>query len=185
MPLDRRFQLVGEAWTVRYGPVGTDGGTVGDYIDDVGAGHVVVLDNSGRCDATVWGDLLTSTAHLRGVAGVAIDGVSRDLDRAIETGFPVFSRGTWMRTGKDRVRVEAVQEPVVLGGVRVMPGDWLRGDADGVVVVPARRVGDIVAAAEEIRRAEDKIRCAIAGGTPLRQARADLAYHSLQTRRAG
>ena len=184
MPLDRGFQLVGEAWTVRYGPVGIDGGTVGDYIDDVASGQVVVLDNAGRCDATVWGDLLTSTAHRRGVAGVVIDGVSRDLGRAIEIGFPIFSKGTWMRTGKDRVRVEAVQQPVVLGGVRVMPGDWLRGDGDGVVVLPAVRIGDVIAAARDVRGAEDKIRAAIEGGTPLRQARADLAYHSLQTRRA-
>ncbi len=54
-PLDRSFQLVGRAWTLRYGPVGQDRGTVGDYIDDLGADQVVVLDNQGRMDATVWG----------------------------------------------------------------------------------------------------------------------------------
>ena len=183
MPLDRSFNLVGDAWTVRYGPLGTDGGTVGDYIDDVGAGQVVVLDNGGRCDVTVWGDLLTSTGKRRQVAGVVIDGVSRDLDRAIEIAFPIFSRGTWMRTGKDRVRVEAVQEPVALGGVRVIPGDWIRGDGDGVVVIPASRVEEVISAACEVRDAEDGIRAAIENGTPLRQARADFNYHSLQSRR--
>lgn len=183
MPLDRSFQLTGEAWTVRYAPIGADGGTVGDYIDDVAAGRVVVLDNAGRSDVTVWGDLLTSVAKRREIAGVAIDGVSRDLDRAVEIGFPIFSRGTWMRTGKDRVRVEAVQEPVSLGGVRIMPGDWIRGDGDGVVSLPARRVEEIVAVAREIRGAEDSIRAAIERGTSLRQARRDFGYHSLQTRR--
>src|SRR5579871_1469817 len=83
-PLDRSFSLVGRAWTLRYGPVGQDGGTVGDYIDDLGPGDIVVLDNAMRMDATVWGDLLTSTASRRGVAGTVIDGVCRDLDRSVE-----------------------------------------------------------------------------------------------------
>ncbi|HVW31755.1 MAG TPA: RraA family protein, partial [Acidimicrobiia bacterium] len=106
-PLDPSFRLVGRAFTVRYGPVGHDGGSVGDYIDDVVDGEVVVLDNGGRVDATVWGDILTSVAHARGVAGTVIDGVCRDVDRSVELRYPVFARGNWMRTGKDRVRVEA------------------------------------------------------------------------------
>jgi regulator of RNase E activity RraA len=57
------------AFTVRYGPIGQDGGTVGDYIDEVPPDAVVVLDNQGRTDVTVWGDLLTLTAH-RGRLGV-------------------------------------------------------------------------------------------------------------------
>jgi 4-hydroxy-4-methyl-2-oxoglutarate aldolase len=47
-PLDRTFRLAGRAWTLRYGPVGEDRGIVGDYIDDLGPGDVVVLDNQGR-----------------------------------------------------------------------------------------------------------------------------------------
>ena len=183
MPLDRDFRIVGVAFTLRYGPIGQDGGTVGDYIDDVAAGDVVVLDNGGRCDVTVWGDLLTSTASRRGVAGVVIDGVSRDIDRSVELSFPIFSRGTWMRTGKDRVRVEAVQEPVSVGGIRVMPGDWLRGDGDGLIVIPVKWIDEVLAVAQEVHAAEDEIRAAIDRGVPLRQARADFNYHSLQTRR--
>lgn len=63
-----------------------------------------------------------------------------------------------------------------------MPGDWIRGDGDGVVAVPAGRVEEIVAVAREIRAAEDGIRAAIERGTSLRQARRDFGYHSLQTR---
>jgi 4-hydroxy-4-methyl-2-oxoglutarate aldolase len=183
MPLDRTFRLVGRAWTLRYGPVGQDGGSVGDYIDDVEAGSVMVLDNGGRKDATVWGDLLTSTAARRGIKGTVIDGVCRDLDRSIELSFPIFSRGIWMRTGKDRVRVEAMQEPVAIGGVRVNPGDWLRGDGDGLLAIPAVRIQEVLAAAWEIHNAEEQIRAAIDSGMPLRQARAQFNYHALQTRR--
>jgi regulator of RNase E activity RraA len=180
VPLDRSFRLAGRAWTLRYGPVGQDRGTVGDYIDDLGPGDVVVLDNQGRVDATVWGDLLTVTAHRRGVAGTVIDGVCRDVDRSVTLGYPIFSRGNWMRTGKDRVRVEATQVPVSIGGIRVEPGDLLLGDGDGLVAVPAARVDDVLAVAEEIERAEDAIRAAIEGGASLRDARRAVGYHDLQ-----
>jgi 4-hydroxy-4-methyl-2-oxoglutarate aldolase len=183
MPLDRSFRLIGPAWTLKYGPCGQDAGTVGDYIDDIRQGEVIVLDNGGRTDATVWGDLLTSTAARRKVAGTVIDGICRDVDRSVELNYPIFSRGNWMRTGKDRVRVEATQTPVSIGNIRVEPGDWLRGDGDGLVVIPARRVTEVLAAAQEIHAAEDHIRAAVEAGESLRDARANYGYHKLQTRR--
>ncbi|MGW4830292.1 RraA family protein [Amycolatopsis japonica] len=179
-PLDRSFRLAGRAWTLRYGPVGEDRGTVGDYIDDLGIDDVVVLDNQGRLDATVWGDLLTVTGHRRGVAGTVIDGVCRDVDRSLTLGYPIFARGNWMRTGKDRVRVEATQVPVSIGGIRVEPGDLLLGDGDGLVAIPAARAEEVLAVAEEIERAEDAIRSAVESGSSLRDARVANHYHDLQ-----
>jgi 4-hydroxy-4-methyl-2-oxoglutarate aldolase len=182
-PLDRSFRLAGRAWTLRYGPVGQDRGTVGDYIDDLGPGDVVVLDNQGRLDATVWGDLLTVTAHLRQVAGTVIDGVCRDIDRSLRLNYPIYARGNWMRTGKDRVRVEATAVPVSIGGIRVEPGDLLLGDGDGLVVLAAAQAEQAIAATEEIEQAEAAIRSAVEGGTPLREARRDAGYHDLQHHR--
>jgi regulator of RNase E activity RraA len=181
-PLDRSFRLSGRAWTLRYGPVGQDRGTVGDYIDDLGRDDVVVLDNQGRLDATVWGDLLTVTANRRQVAGTVIDGVCRDADRSLTLGYPIFARGNWMRTGKDRVRVEATQISVSIGGIRVEPGDLLLGDGDGLVVVPASRAEEVLDAAEEIEQAEDAIRAAVEAGASLRDARQRAGYHDLQHR---
>ena len=182
-PLDRRFRLVGQAWTVRYAPTGVDAATVGDYIDDLAAGQVVVIDNSGRTDVTVWGDLLTSTASRNGVAGTVIDGVCRDADRSLELGYPIYSRGNFMRTGKDRVQVDAIGEPVTIGGIRVSPGDWLLGDGDGVVVIPARRAERVLEAAVEISQTEAHIRRAVEDGGTLRDARAEYGYHRLQSLR--
>jgi 4-hydroxy-4-methyl-2-oxoglutarate aldolase len=182
MPLSPDFRLVGRAFTIKYVPVGIDRGSVGDYIDDLGPTDVVVLDNAGRLDATVWGDLLTSTASRRKVAGTVIDGVCRDVDRSIELGYPIYSRGNWMRTGKDRVRVDGVNVPVSIGGVRVEAGDYLRGDGDGVVVIPVSRVEEVVKAAQEIHNAEEAIRAEITKGSDLRAARAKMNYHDLQKR---
>jgi 4-hydroxy-4-methyl-2-oxoglutarate aldolase len=180
LPLSRSFRLVGRAFTIQYVPVSVERGTVGDYIDDLGPDDVVVLDNAGRLDATVWGDLLTSTAHRRGVAGTVIDGICRDIDRSIKLDYPIYSRGNWMRTGKDRVRVDGINVPVSIGGVRVEPGDYLRGDGDGVVVIPASRIDAVVGAAQEIHAAEEAIRAEVVAGNDLRTARAKVSYHDLQ-----
>jgi len=181
-PLDHRFRLAGRAFTLLYGPARTPPGTVGDYIDDVPAGSVVVLDNGGRENATVWGDILTWVAHKRGVAGTVIDGACRDTHLSRELGYPIFSRSYSMRTGKDRVQVEAMNGPVNIGDARVEPGDLLRGDADGVLVIPRLHEDAVLAAAEEIDAVEQKIRAAVNDGRTLAEARRQLGYHQLQSR---
>jgi 4-hydroxy-4-methyl-2-oxoglutarate aldolase len=135
-PLDPRFRLTGRAFTILYGPAGNPPGTVGDYIDDVPVGGVVVLDNGGRENATVWGDILTWVSNRRGIAGTVIDGACRDTHLSRELGYPIYSRSYSMRTGKDRIQVEAMGGPVNIGDARVNQGDILRGDADGVVAIP-------------------------------------------------
>jgi 4-hydroxy-4-methyl-2-oxoglutarate aldolase len=181
-PLDHRFRLTGRAFTILYGPAGTPPGTVGDYIDDVPPGSVVVLDNGGRENATVWGDILTWVSHKRAVAGTVIDGACRDTQLSRELGYPIYSRSYSMRTGKDRVQVEAMNGPVNIGDARVEPGDLLRGDADGVLVIPRVHEDAVLAAAEEIDAVEQKIRAAVNDGRTLAEARRQLGYHQLQSR---
>lgn len=181
-PIDVNFRLVGRACTVQYGPAGVEKGTVGDYIDEVAPGSVVVLDNGGRLDCTVWGDILTAVAHRKGIAGTVIHGVCRDVSDSVKLAYPIFSRGKFMRTGKDRVQVEAVNVPVSLGEIRVAPGDLLIGDADGVVVVPKECERDVLRIAGEIQKTEDAIREKVREGTRLDEARKQLGYHLLQRR---
>src|SRR5436309_14822634 len=124
-PLDPRFRLAGRAFTILYGPAGTPPGTVGDYIDDVPPGSVIVLDNGGRENATVWGDILTMVATRRGIAGTVIDGACRDTHLARSLNYPMFSRSYSMRTGKDRVQVETMGGAVNIGDARLNQGDIL------------------------------------------------------------
>jgi regulator of RNase E activity RraA len=182
-PLDPRFRLTGRAFTILYGPAGSPPGTVGDYIDDVPVGGVVVLDNGGRENATVWGDILTWVSNRRGIAGTVIDGACRDTHLSRELGYPIYSRSYSMRTGKDRVQVEAMGGTVNIGDARVQQGDILRGDADGVVAIPKEHEEAVLAAAEQIDAAEQQIRAMVNDGHSLTEARAKLGYHKLQTKK--
>lgn len=183
-PLDPLFRVAGPAFTVRYVPCGTRGGTVGDYIDDLEIGTVVALDNQQRMDATVWGDILTIVANRKGLGGTVIDGVCRDAPRAIELKYPIFARASHMRTGKDRVAVDVMQVSISIGGVRVDPGDFMLGDWDGVVVVPKERITEVADVATRIEQAEDRIRDAVERGERLDLARQNQGYHVLQTKGA-
>jgi len=183
MPLDNSFRLAGPAFTIKYVPADEFGRSVGDFVDDIPAGAVPVIDNGARVDVTVWGDLMTTIASQRALAGTVIDGVCRDLDRALEEDYPLFTRAHWMRTGKDRVRIEGIEVPVTIGGITVAPGDLLLGDINGVVAIPADRAEEVIDTAEMIASVEDSIRADILAGSSLRDARARAGYHQLQTRR--
>jgi 4-hydroxy-4-methyl-2-oxoglutarate aldolase len=180
-PLSQAFRLCGRAFTLSYAPAGP-GGTVGDFIDDVPAGAVIAIDNGGRPDATVWGDILTLCANARKLGGTVIDGACRDTHLAFELGYPMYSRSYSMRTGKDRVQLEARQVVVNIGDARVRPNDILRGESDGVVVIPQAREDEVLTIAEAIETAEAMIRDAVKSGMRLDEARKQHGYHTLQTR---
>ena len=183
-PLSDSARVCGPAFTVRYVTAGSPPGTVGDYLDDVAPGEVVVLDNAGRTDCTVWGDILTAMASHRGVAGTVIDGACRDVHRALSTGYPIFSRGRFMRTGKDRVEVSDVGRPVTVGGVQVRPGDLLLGDADGVIAVPREIASEVAETCAEISAREEAVLADVLAGATIAQARRSHGYHLLQRRSA-
>ncbi|MBM2809880.1 MAG: diguanylate cyclase [Chloroflexi bacterium] len=179
-PIQDGQRMIGRAYTIQYTPVGSPPGTVGDYIDDVEPGQVVVLDNDGRTNCTVWGDILTAVSINKNIAGTAIFGVSRDNSRALENNYPIFNSGRFMRTGKDRVEVSGLQVPVSLGDMRVKPGDLIIGDDDGIVVVQQEHEVKVLETALEIAELEDNIVAEALSGTPLREARIKYGYHQLQ-----
>ena len=175
-------RIFGEAFTVHYIPCGMDKGTVGDFIDDVQPGQVVVIDNGGRTYCTVWGDIMTFTAKTKGIAGTVIDGVCRDVDGIRKLGYPIYTKGKYMVTGKERVQVDAVNIPVAISGVQVRPGDLIIGDESGVVCVPAEKAEEVLTIAKHIEETEQKIIAEVKNGSTLKDARKKLGYHSLQTK---
>lgn len=181
-PVMRGKKICGDAFTVHYIPCGVVKGTVGDFIDDVKPGQVVVIDNGGRTYCTVWGDIMTTTAKLRGIEGTVIDGVCRDVDGIEALGYGIYTKSTYMVTGKDRVTVDYINQPVSISGVQIRPGDIILGDDSGVIAIPADKAEEILKQAKHIEEVEQKIIAEVKNGSTLKAARAKLGYHHLQTR---
>lgn len=176
--------ITGRAFTVRYEPVDDEGGTVGDFLDQVAPGNVVIIDNGGRLDCTVWGGIMSRVAAARGVAGTVVFGACRDVATSEDVGYALWSAGRFMRTGKDRVRCAAVQVPIVIDDVKVAPGDYIHADADGVVAVPATHIDAVLDLAQRIEDVEDRIVDLATCGSTLTEARRQLGYHTLHSRNA-
>jgi regulator of RNase E activity RraA len=180
-PVAGPAKLFGLAYTVRFAPIDRFApGTVGDFIDKLAPGTVPVLDNGGRLDCTVWGGILSRLAAHKQLGGTVIHGVCRDTAEADEVGYPLYACGRFMRTGKDRVQVEAYEQPVTVGDARCCPGDLVVGDADGIVVVPRQRMQEVLTKALATREVEAQILEAALAGMPLTEARKKFKYHTLQ-----
>ncbi len=134
-------------------------------LGSVPAGHVAVYETNDR-QAAHFGELSATSLASRGCAGAVIDGGTRDAQFILREDFPVFARYV---TPQDCVpRWELLGHgdvTIVVGGVRVAPGDWIVGDWDGLVIVPGDRVEEILSEAEEKAATENEIREAVRLGT--------------------
>lgn len=107
-------------------------------IDDLKKGEVCVLACSGNPRIAPWGELLSTASKYRGAAACVTDGLVRDIKAIRKMKFPVFAAGIGPLDSKGRGIVAEIDVPVELAGVRVVPGDLVFGDADGVVVIPQK-----------------------------------------------
>lgn len=105
-------------------------------VDDLKPGDVAVFACGGSSRIAPWGSLLSTAPRARGAAGCVTDGFVRDILEIRALQLPVFHGGIAPLDSKGRGQIQAIDVPVVCGGVKVSPGDLVFGDADGVVVVP-------------------------------------------------
>ena len=136
-------------------------------IDGLATGEVLVTD---RMDCCVWGELCSEAVMRRGGNGAVIDGFTRDSADICKIGFPLFCRGRHMSDLLYHRTITALNEPVVCGDVAVHPGDLLLGAADGVLVVPANVIDDVVAEAYEKSQKESEVRVALREGMSASEA---------------
>ena len=118
-------------------------------------GDILVIDMAGATDCSAWGQILTKIGLAKGVRGAVVDGTSRDIHDIDKMNFTVFARGRHPGTMRGRLDMESVQKPIVCGCVSVNPGDLIFGDGDGVVVIPANRIEDVLKHAEEVVATDD------------------------------
>jgi regulator of RNase E activity RraA len=170
-PLERGSTMAGQAYTVLGRPAENTGEDQYDrairkvltMLGDVPEGHVAVYACNQGVSAHL-GELSVTSLKTRGVAGCVLDGGCRDIRFILEEGFPVFTRFVTPEDSTWRWELEATQVPVTIGRVRIEPGDWVVGDDDGVVVVPAAVAEDVLAEAEAKAATENEIRAAVREG---------------------
>jgi 4-hydroxy-4-methyl-2-oxoglutarate aldolase len=121
-------------------------------------GEVLVVQVEGVAECAYWGDLMTIAAQQRGVAGLVVQGAVRDVQRILDLGFPVFCTGACLRgPSREALTDGASGAAVQIGGVTVSRGDFVVGDADGVIVLPAAQAAAIVTDAERREEREQAL----------------------------
>ena len=163
-------RVAGRVITVTLGPA--EGGVAPRHlctaaVDQGGPGDVIVVEHHAHQQAAGWGGILSFAAKSRGIEGVIVDGMCRDIDEAIEFGFPVFGVGAVPATARGRVMEIACQEPIVVRGIRVRPGDWVLADSSGVVFVPAARLEEVLTTAEGLAAREQQMIARVRNGEPV------------------
>jgi regulator of RNase E activity RraA len=171
-------KIVGHARTVEVVDAASAGQVKGRHIAtqtvaSAGPTDVIVIANQGRLGVSCWGDILTAAAQQRGIRGVVIDGACRDVDAITEAAFPVYARAGVPVTARGRIVERAGDVPVTFGGVLVSPGDLVIADASGVVVVPAARAEDVIAAAERLAARQAAMLEAVRAGRSVVEVMAD------------
>ena len=126
-------------------------------------GTVLVASAQQFTYAGAWGEVLTTAAQARGIAGLVMDGAVRDIEAISERRFPVFSRGLAIGACK-KEQLTTLNEPVEIGGVIVRPGDVVVGTADGVVVIAQASVEQVLGAAVARRDREKEMFRQLAAG---------------------
>jgi 4-hydroxy-4-methyl-2-oxoglutarate aldolase len=135
-------------------------------VDVLATGDVLVIDGGGRRDAALVGDFVGRAITDAGGVGLVVDGAVRDVDGLDEVGLPTFARGVHPATGSNQ-GPGAINVAVQCGGVAVHPGDVVRADSSGLVVVPRAHLAAVVEATRAVGEREEAWRAAIAGGQSL------------------
>ncbi|MFA5859349.1 MAG: 3-hexulose-6-phosphate synthase [Elusimicrobiota bacterium] len=162
-PLVKGTKLVGPVVTVSTLP--GDWAKPVQAIDLANEGDVLVVDTGGVGPA-VWGELATQSAVTRKLAGVIVHGAVRDTMDIVKIKLPIFTKTVQPNAGEPKGYGE-INVPLIIGGIKVSPGDWVIGDDDGVIVLPKNDVVEIANRAMNVLEHENRLRKEIKDGSTL------------------
>ena len=177
LPLRPDLRLVGQAFTLRYIPVREDLERAGEFdnrtnqqrvaVESVGPGDVLVIDARGDTRAATLGNILATRIMRRGAAGIVTDGAFRDTPAIRMMDIPTYARGQSPDVSTRIHHPQDINVPIGCGGVAVLPGDLLVGDAEGVIVVPRQAADEVVRDAYEQDQREEFILTKIESGSSI------------------
>lgn len=129
-------------------------------------GTILAMSHGGFPDASHGGSVKLSRLHHHGLAGLLTDGRLRDFSELSEYNFVTWCRGETTKWGGDVITPAAAGVPIEVGGVRIVPGDYLYADRAGAVVIPAESVDDVIREARAIQEEDTSAVLRIKAGRP-------------------
>ena len=143
-----------------------------EAVGDTPVGKVLVLASNGYHDASMGGGTKLMRLQEHGLAGVLTDGRLRDFDELAQYVFASYCSGEATRWGGDQVTPFQANVPVVVGGVGVMPGQYVYADSSGAVVVPQGEISEVLEEAHRVQAEDERFRAQISkeevSGSPAR-----------------
>ena len=179
--IQKEMSVVGRAMTVLQADVIDTGsgkhnellkqpfGLMLEALDDLKQDEVYICAGSNPGYA-LWGELMSTRAMTLGAAGAVVSGYMRDYHGIVKLGFPTFAFGAYAKDQGPRGKVLDWRVPIVIGEVRIEPGDIVIGDVDGVCIVPRLHEEEIMTAAIEKSRGEKMVQEKIKNGMSAREA---------------
>jgi 4-hydroxy-4-methyl-2-oxoglutarate aldolase len=139
-------------------------------LESIVPGTVSVWSAGGSFDCAHWGEMMSTAARQRGCNGAVIDGGVRDIDFVDAMEYPVFARFKCPASSVGRWDIREYQVVIRIGNVVIHPGDFVFGDADGVVIVPRGMTLEVLVAAEDIYEREGLMREELRQGVSVKAA---------------
>lgn len=172
-PLNPQWKILGRAATLNAVPVSAipkkPYAVELACIDGLKHGDVLVAATNGERSSALWGELLSTAARAHGAVGVVLDGLTRDAAKILAMDYPVFAAGFSPLDSKGRLDGVNHGQPIQVGDCTIRPGDWVFGDIDGVVVVPAELADQAFPLALEKVTGENRVRAELAKGRSVRE----------------
>lgn len=136
-------------------------------LDQMKPNEVLVLTTRGEYNCAILGELMATAIRSKGGTGAILDGMARDLKAVREMNFPLVYRGHLPNTSKGRAEVNECGKPIQIDGVTIYPGDYVFGDIDGTVIIPAEKFDEVVERALGTMKREDDVRDRLLAGASL------------------
>ena len=183
LPIYPCAKIAGPAATLKYVPHGvSEESTVLGTLKAIvhgGAGSILVVDASENPMVNSLGGVAGATAKHHGLCGCVTDGVVRDVDEYKIYGLPVYARGVSQQSVRGRSSCAGYGIPVKLGGIPVIPGDFILADENGTVVIPKDHVSDVLEFAQKVKATEEKVIAQIRAGADPVEAHVQVNYDNM------
>jgi 4-hydroxy-4-methyl-2-oxoglutarate aldolase len=138
-----------------------------EAIDTMTTGDVLVVDGAHNRSSAFWGELLTTACMAKGVRGTVMTACARDLWSLNKLDFPVFGIGATPGDSKGRTDVVEIAGTITIDGVETRNGDYILGDVDGVVIIPADKLEETLRLSQAKVSGENTVRDELAAGVPV------------------